>query len=85
MTNEASTAARQLATLANVVEDITSRYGTKGTDLLDTLGGIRMIELAADQTRRAVAAQAKAEGHTWQEIGDATGLTRQGAQQRFGA
>lgn len=37
----------------------------------------------ASQWVRMLVSDARAEGATWQEIGDAVGLTRQGAQQRF--
>jgi hypothetical protein len=33
---------------------------------------------------RMCVTSARADGHTWQEISDALGMTRQGAQQRFG-
>lgn len=54
-------------------------------DILDMIGAVRLVELAADQARRAIVTEARAEGRTWQEIGDALGVSRQAAQQRFPA
>lgn len=53
-------------------------------DYGDMIGALRFVELAADQARRAVVAEARAAGTTWQEIGDALGVTRQAAEARFG-
>lgn len=39
---------------------------------------------AAEKDLRASVQRARDEGATWQEIGDALGITRQAAQQRFG-
>jgi len=43
----------------------------------------RDIRAAEDELHQAVAA-ARAEGHTWAEIGMTLGVTRQAAQTRFG-
>lgn len=43
------------------------------------LGAIGFVELAADQARRAIVAEVRAAGTTWQEIGDALDVTRQAA------
>lgn len=37
-----------------------------------------------DATLARMVAGARADGFSWQEIGDALGITRQGARQRFG-
>ncbi|MBO0819630.1 MAG: DUF3887 domain-containing protein [Nocardiopsaceae bacterium] len=42
------------------------------------------LRAAADQTLRMAVDRARAAGRTWQEIGDALGVTRQAAFQRFG-
>lgn len=52
-------------------------------DYGDMLGALRLVEIAADQARRAVVAEARAAGVTWQTIADALGTSRQNAQQRF--
>lgn len=54
-------------------------------DLLNMIGSVRLVELAAAQARRAIVTEARAGGFTWQEIGDALGTTRQAAQMRFGS
>lgn len=53
-------------------------------DILDMIGSVRLVELGAQQARQAIVREARAEGRTWEEIGDALGTTRQAAQQRFG-
>lgn len=73
----------QLATLSNVTTSLVERKANGSADLLDAIGGIRLIELAADQARRALVAEARATGYTWQEIGDTLGVSRQAAQERF--
>jgi hypothetical protein len=40
--------------------------------------------LEAQDFLRAAVERARAEGHTWQEIGEVVGTTRQAAFQRFG-
>lgn len=67
-----------LETLIRYAENV----ATSG-DTLDMLGGIRLVELALDAARSAIAHEARAEGQTWQAIGDASGTTRQAAQERY--
>ena len=81
MTYNEATAARAAA-LDTLIE-LTGNVGSTSGDLLDMLGRIRLVELAADQARRAIVAEARADGSTWQEIGDALGTSRQAAQERF--
>lgn len=69
--------------LATIVNDTLTGYGNGSADLLDVIGSVRLIELAAEQFRRAVVHEARDNGHTWQDIGDALGTTRQAAQQRY--
>jgi hypothetical protein len=54
------------------------------TDALNMLGAVRLVELAANQARRAIVDEARAGGFTWAEIGDALGVSRQAAHERFG-
>ncbi|GAA3350860.1 hypothetical protein GCM10020358_78350 [Amorphoplanes nipponensis] len=52
-----------------------------------TLGEVRAVHrqvLEAQESLRAAVDRARAEGHTWQEIGEVLGTTRQAAFQRFG-
>lgn len=72
--------ANALDTLIRQAESIANSTGDYG----DMLGAIRLVEIAAENARRAVVAEARAAGDTWQSIADALGTTRQNAQQRFG-
>lgn len=54
-------------------------------DTLDMLGALRAVELAAAVARRAVVAGARADGFTWDEIGQAMAVTRQAAHERYAA
>lgn len=56
----------------------------KQDDLGDELGAVRLVELAADQVRRRIIAQARAAGNSWADIGAVLGVTKQAAQQRYG-
>lgn len=71
--------ARALDTLITASEGV-----ARAEDYGDMIGAVRLVELAADQARRAVVAEARAADTTWQEIGDALGVTRQAAEARFG-
>lgn len=71
--------AQELGTLISLAETV----GGAG-DLLDMLGAVRLVELQAGNARRAIVTEARAAGHTWQELGDALGVSRQAAQERFG-
>lgn len=71
-------------TLQHIVSSTITEWGNGKSDIGDALGGVRMIELAAEQFRRELIAVARNNGHTWAEIGDALGTTRQNAQQRYG-
>lgn len=81
MTN--NSAPQALATLQHQAASARLNYDTGTVDLLDTLGALRMVELAAEQARRAVVAQARAEGITWQDLADTLGVSRQAVQQRY--
>lgn len=66
---------RTLALLADSIEG--------NGDFGDMLGAIRLVELAADAARRAIVADAREAGETWQSIADALGISRQAAHERF--
>lgn len=78
-----TTAPQALATLEHLAASARLNYDTETVDLMDTLGALRLVELAAEQARRAVVAQARAQGITWQELADTLGVTRQAVQQRY--
>lgn len=52
-------------------------------DILDMLGAVRLVELFAAKARHCIVHEVRAEGRTWAEIGDALGITRQAAHERF--
>lgn len=53
-------------------------------DLLDTIKSVNTsIQMCREDINRLVT-QARQEGHTWKQIGDALGITRQAAHQRYG-
>ncbi|MDN5654812.1 MAG: hypothetical protein L0G46_06965, partial [Kocuria sp.] len=74
--NEATTArSHALDTLITAAEGV-----ARSEDYGDMIGAIRFVELAADQARRAVVAEARAAGTPWQEIGEELGGTPQAAE-----
>ena len=52
-------------------------------DIFNMLGAVRLVELFAAKTRHCIVHELRAEGRTWAEIGDALGITRQAAHERF--
>lgn len=52
--------------------------------LLTAVGAARTMTDLAQRTLQALVDESRSEGHTWQQIGDALGTTRQAAFQRFG-
>lgn len=63
---------------------LASRVLTTGDDWVTSIGRAVSIQSAADDVVRAVVQQARQHGATWQVIGDALGVSRQAAFQRFG-
>jgi hypothetical protein len=62
------------------------RHGDEG-DVPTALSTVRLaarMRAVADEALLLCASRARAAGHTWQEIGDALGTSRQAAFQRFG-
>lgn len=53
-------------------------------DELDRLSVWRVVAHEAEVAISAGVVRARAAGATWAEVGDALGMTRQGAHQRFG-
>lgn len=69
---------------ASVEAFLASRVLTPGDDWAASIGRAVSIQAAADDVVRAVVHQARQHGATWQVIGDALGVSRQAAFQRFG-
>ncbi|MGW8531274.1 MULTISPECIES: DUF3887 domain-containing protein [Nocardiopsidaceae] len=63
---------------------LASRVLTKDDDWADAIGRAVSMQAAADDVVRAVVQQARRNGATWQVIGDALGVSRQAAFQRYG-
>jgi hypothetical protein len=80
--NDFNTATTARAAALDILIGFSESIAT-ASDYGNMLGSVRLVELAADQARRAIVTEARADGWTWQEIGDALGTTRQNAQQRF--
>lgn len=66
--------------LFDLLDHLADTYPTE--DLLDTLANYRSH--VEDAIHLAVV-EARAEGQTWEQIGNLLGVTRQAAQQRYGA
>ena len=52
-------------------------------DLANAIGAIRLVELAAAQARRVTVERTRSQGDSWEKIGDALGISRQAAHERF--
>ncbi len=63
---------------------LASRVLTTDHDWTHTIGHAVSIQTAADDVVRAVVRQARRNGATWQVVGDALGVSRQAAFQRYG-
>jgi hypothetical protein len=63
---------------------LASRVLTTDTDWAASIERALSIQAAADDVVRAVVQQARRDGATWQVIGDALGVSRQAAFQRYG-
>jgi Protein of unknown function (DUF3887) len=77
--------AKQLEETAAALGDAL-RHGAEG-HVPATLNTVRLaarMRAVADEALLLCASRARAAGHTWQEIGDALGTSRQAAFQRFG-
>lgn len=68
----------QAEAVANVVR------GKGGDDPLPAIAATRSLATLVEEVLRLLVGQARADGRTWQEIGDVLGTTRQAAFQRFG-
>lgn len=67
-----------------VVDALRSDAGAAPGRALGVLLAARTAADAVDEATSFAVAQARAAGHTWQEIGELLAITRQAAQQRFG-
>ncbi|GAA1487799.1 hypothetical protein GCM10009626_05450 [Brachybacterium sacelli] len=63
---------------------LAARVLTSSDDWAVSIGRAVSIQTAADDVMRAVVGQARQEGASWQAVGDALGVSRQAAFQRYG-
>ncbi|MFG2881736.1 DUF3887 domain-containing protein [Streptomyces sp. NPDC048297] len=81
---------RTLAALSGLLAEQASLLGQAASDPLTSPAHLDMVRRAqrvddlAEQVFRLCVQQCRDAGHTWQEIGDLLGVTRQAAFQRFG-
>ncbi len=59
--------------------------GSSDGSVLAAIAATRSLSLIVEDTLKALVVQARAEGHTWAEIGQILRVTRQAAFQRFGS
>lgn len=52
-------------------------------DYGDMMGVVRLVELAAEQARRAIIAEARAAGYQWEDVATALGMTTQEARIKY--
>lgn len=79
--------ARTLVTDARLVASVIhggKKKGKPALPLLVALGACETLAELVHETLQALVDEARAVGHTWQEIGDVLGTSRQAAYQRFG-
>ena len=60
-----------------------SRGIADAEDYGDMVGAVRLVELAAEQARRAIIAEARAAGYQWDDVATALGVTAQEARAKF--
>lgn len=82
MTNDTVTQIKALANVASETAEMIGRVSTGNTDRLHMLGQMRTD---LERIERLTVIEARNCGWTWQDVGDALGITRQAAQQRFGS
>lgn len=69
----------------NFIADQESRYRVSKDHWNAVLVSLGALQSAIDSTIASSVGDARADGVTWEEIGDALGLTKQGAHKRYGS
>ena len=82
--NADSSADPAAVALLSAAARLAAEFGRPGADSLGAVGAARELAGAAHAARQAAVDQARAEGRSWKEVGDALDTTRQAAFQRFG-
>ena len=70
---------------AQAAAQVLHQSGSSEGSVIGAIAATRSLSVIVEDTLRALVSQARAEGHTWAEIGDVLRVTRQAAFQRFGS
>jgi hypothetical protein len=70
--------------LLNAAAQLAMQLARPGANSLGAVGAARELAVAANAGLQVAVDQARADDHSWKEIGDALNTTRQAAFQRFG-
>jgi hypothetical protein len=69
--------------VARDVEGLIDGTGLKGRDLYEALHGLDTLEFTIRKAREAIVAELRQSGATWEGIGEALGVSRQAAHERY--
>lgn len=69
--------------VARNIEGLIDGTGLKGRDLYEALHGLDTLEFVVKKARAAIVTELRESGATWEGIGDALGISRQAAHERF--
>lgn len=83
MTNTAETVTEYLQLAAGAIQ--IAEYGDMDANTLHRVASFVQLAASLEAELRAEVKHARNMGETWAAIGDTLGITRQAAQQRFGA
>lgn len=70
---------------AQAAAEVLRSSGSSDGSVMAAIAATRSLGVIIEDTLKALVAQARAEGHTWAEIGQLLRVTRQAAFQRFGS
>lgn len=73
-----------LATNVGLVADVLQADERSEGQVMRAIAATRSLDMIVEDTLRALVEQARADGHTWAEIGEVLHVSRQAAFQRFG-
>ncbi|WP_067480017.1 hypothetical protein [Nocardia amamiensis] len=74
-----------LSSNAEIVAEVLDPVeGKPGVSVMAALRAARSLDMVVDDVVHALVRRARSEGHTWAEIGELFGTSRQAAFQRFG-
>ncbi len=73
-----------LGTNVQLVADVLHAEEHSPGQVMRAIAATRSLDMVVEDTLRALVAQARADGHTWAEIGTLLRVSRQAAFQRFG-